>query len=518
LIPLFLILATGCSKTVWQANFIQPAEYHRIDPSVPFLKCHTDRGEVLVLSEWQVDEAKQSIVGKGIRYDSGRKAVERGPLTVPMAEVRLVETNEPRSVTKGHIVTLGVMTGVSLAVTAACLANPKACFGSCPTFYAADGSGELALQAEGFSASVARSLEATDVDALFTARPTGRDFQILMTNDALETHAVRSVRLLAVRQPDGGRVFHGGDRFYSARSVHSPLACRSERGECLPAVVSVDDREYHSPADPENLAAREVIDLTFPAVAGPKGLVIAGRNTLLNTFLFYQVLAYMGLRADDWLIGLDQGGREAREFASGMGRVMGNVEVSVLTAVGRWVAIAAFEEVGPIAREVQLIPIPEKVAAELPEGVLRVRLTLARGNWKIDHVGLAEIDGEAAPVPIQVSRVTREGIADSDALDRLLDPDLYLITYPGDAYNLHFDLPEERLELFLETRGYYYEWMRREWLAEEDQMKAADALTDPVSALCRLAPAYKKIEGRMEEYFWRSRVGRRLAVEGEVSP
>jgi hypothetical protein len=143
---------------------------------------------------------------------------------------------------------------------------------------------------------------------------------------------------------------------------------------------------------------------------------------------------------------------------------------------------------------------------------------LARGNWKLDHVGLAELDGQVTPVPIQVSRVTRGGVADTEALERLLDPDRYLITYPGDAYNLHFDLPEGNLELFLETRGHYYEWMRREWLAEEDQMKAAEALTDPVSTLRRLAPAYKKIEDRMEEYFWRSRVGRRLAAEGEAAP
>src|SRR6185369_6018580 len=81
LMLLFPTFATGCSATVWRANFIQPAEYHHIDPSVPFLKCHTEQGEVLVLSEWQVDEGKQSIVGSGIRYDSGRKAVERGPLT-----------------------------------------------------------------------------------------------------------------------------------------------------------------------------------------------------------------------------------------------------------------------------------------------------------------------------------------------------------------------------------------------------------------------------------------------------
>lgn len=81
--------------------------------------------------------------------------------------------------------------------TALCLANTKACFGSCPTFYASDGE-RLALQGEGFSSAVARTLEQTDVDTLYTARPAGRELALTMTNDALETHFVRSVRVLSV--------------------------------------------------------------------------------------------------------------------------------------------------------------------------------------------------------------------------------------------------------------------------------------------------------------------------------
>ncbi len=44
-----------------------------------------------------------------------------------------------------------------------------------------------------------------------------------------------------------------------------------------------------------------------------------------------------------------------------------------------------------------------------------------------------------------------------------------IVTLPGDAYQLAYRLPEhpERYELFLESRGYYLEWMRREWMADE---------------------------------------------------
>ncbi|MEP7228190.1 MAG: hypothetical protein ABI785_12560, partial [Gemmatimonadales bacterium] len=60
-------------------------------------------------------------------------------------------------------------------------------------------------------------------------------------------------------------------------------------------------------------------------------------------------------------------------------------------------------------------------------------------------------------------------------------------------------------ELFLESRGYYLEWMRREWLAEENLALAAQILLDPAGALRTLAPAFKRQEPEMERLFWNSR-------------
>jgi hypothetical protein len=58
---------------------------------------------------------------------------------------------------------------------------------------------------------------------------------------------------------------------------------------------------------------------------------------------------------------------------------------------------------------------------------------------------------------------------------------------------LECDLPAdgEGLELFLEARGYYLEWMRQAWLDEESDWKLAKLFTRPASALRDLAPAYK---------------------------
>ena len=82
-----------------------------------------------------------------------------------------------------------------------------------------------------------------------------------------------------------------------------------------------------------------------------------------------------------------------------------------------------------------------------------------------------------------------------------------MVTHPGDVHRVTFGCPagDATLELFLESEGFYYEWMRGEWLSEEDPGMAALALADPEEALRRLAPAYKAEEPFLERAFWASR-------------
>jgi len=59
--------------------------------------------------------------------------------------------------------------------------------------------------------------------------------------------------------------------------------------------------------------------------------------------------------------------------------------------------------------------------------------------------------------------------------------------------------------LFLESRGYYLEWIRKEWIAEENPAFLAQMFLNPEAALRRLAPQFKEVEAKMENYFCRSR-------------
>ena len=69
------------------------------------------------------------------------------------------------------------------------------------------------------------------------------------------------------------------------------------------------------------------------------------------------------------------------------------------------------------------------------------------------------------------------------------------------------DKPAGDLEIFLESRGYYYEWLRPSWLPEESALALALFALDPRGEMRRLAPAYKRIEPDMDRVFWQSRLG-----------
>jgi hypothetical protein len=505
LLLVFVLVPLGaCSRVEWQARFFTPNTIP-VGAANSFLKCHQKNGDLIVLDTWELDAAATAVSGKGIRYDAQRTEAGRGGFTIPLASIVFFETNRPESVVGTDVAVMAVFSAASASLSLACLANPKACFGSCPTFYAFDGQRPV-LVAEGFSSSIAKVFEATDVDALYAAKATGATFELVMRNEALETHAVRQVNLLHVAHRPGERVFRTAEgAFYTTRSRSGPRTCESMRGDCVSAVATLDDAEYRSPAGERDLAARERLELVFAPVPGAKAVVIGARNTLLNTFLFYQALAYMGSAAGDWMAQLEQGDPKALAAAGSVGRLLGDVDVFVQMRSGNWERAGAFFEVGPIARDVQLITLPPGA----PEGEVHVRLELTRGNWKVDYVALAALGERVEPVRIPAATVIRNGVPDARALHKLRDPDAYLMTFPGDEYTLRFDVPGAEAEFFLESRGYYYEWMRSQWLTEENPREVARLFLAPSDALRKLAPAYKQVENEMEAIFWQSKFGAR---------
>jgi len=498
-----VVLALGCAHRV-DRTLVSPRDAQTLDAKAPYLKAHLRSGYVYVLADWHADSGGGVIRGRGRLLDANRALVDSGEFRFPADSVALFETNVVRP--SGANAAISVMAGVTATVAVICALSPKTCFGSCPTFYAPDSDG-ASLQAEAFSASIAPALEATDLDMLYRARPRGASFELRLTNEALETHVIRFADVIAVPRPVGGRVFVTPDGvFHPATGLESPSRCDAAEGDCRAAVQGFDRVERYSAADSVDLAARETIDLEFAELPeGQVGLVVASRQTLMTTYLIYQSLAYLGTQATTWLARLETGGPVARGFAGELGRVLGRIEVLVPDSMGEWRVAGSVGEIGPIAVDTKVVPLPATAAKPY-----RVRLRLTRGLWRLEYVAIAALGDAVEPVRLRPESVRHAGRADAAALRALREREQPLVTLPGDEYEIGYQLPADygRYELFLEARGYYLEWLRREWLPEENAAAAVQLVLQPRDALRALAPAYKRQEAGMEHIFWNSRYAR----------
>jgi hypothetical protein len=131
-----------------------------------------------------------------------------------------------------------------------------------------------------------------------------------------------------------------------------------------------------------------------------------------------------------------------------------------------------------------------------------------KGLWRIDRVALTEIEGTAEPLTLTVNNVMRRGKTDPQALSLMQDSTRLLVSMPGTAYQLRFEVPEEDrdYELFLYAKGYYLEWMREEWLKDKDLMMLRKMIEQPRAYLNGQTALYKVYERTMEEAFWSSRI------------
>jgi hypothetical protein len=502
------MIVPGCGPTIVnpQLHAVEDARLLGAKRKPQPLKVHMLSGDLVVLDSWKVAGDGQALEGEGTRYTARREPVASGALSVPVAEVALLETTDSATAAVLSSAGLSLLTTIWGTLSVACSVSPKSCFGSCPTFYA-EGDPDRP-RAEGFSSSIARVLEARDLDALGDVGPRDGRVVILMKNEALETHAVRRVRVLAVERPRGARVFATGEgRFRATHGLARAASCRGPEGSCAEALALPDDRERRSASHPVDLAAREELELLFSEAPAEAGLVIRARQSLLTTFLFYQTLACLGRGAGAHLAAIERGGPAGAAQAMGMARVLGGIDVEVSEPGGPWRRAGAFDEAGPIASDTQVLPLGPRHRS----GPLRVRLRMARGHWRVDWVALGQIGPELQPRVVEPEAVERDGRLDARALDLLRDGSRHLITLPGDEYRLSFLLPKGggASELFVESEGYYYEWMREEWLREEDPAMALLIASRPEEALRRLAGPFKAQEAGADAVFWASRYERR---------
>ncbi len=135
------------------------------------------------------------VMGDGRKYDLTLKDSVRVS-SIPLDDIAAMESYQT-PLQKAESVgatafgtSAGLLGGIVLA---------KALFGSCPTTYSLS-DGPPALEAESFSYSIAPGFEARDVDRLNVPAGDSETVDLIIRNEALETHYINHIELLEVVQ------------------------------------------------------------------------------------------------------------------------------------------------------------------------------------------------------------------------------------------------------------------------------------------------------------------------------
>jgi hypothetical protein len=485
----------------------------------PFLKAHYKNGNVAIYKEfWLLDTVQNAIYGEGILYDFNRNIISEGELLVPIESVILFETNQMLTSSENkRLAGMTIVTVANLALTTYCMINPKACFGSCPTFYVEGNDDFFSSDAEGFSNAITPSLEYYDIDALNNPPLENNRFSLTMKNEALETHLVKSVKLLAYPRADNERIYHSrDDKFYLCENKYLISKATDGNTDVTSLLRYADIKERTSLADEKNLKSKEEIILNFDNIndSNELGLILHFRQSLMTTYLIYNLMGYMGDELSDYFAKIEKDNNLFHNMYGGLKKELGDIDIYLWDSKSKnWIFQGAFDETGPIAINKQILALDNIINGSSA----KLKIVINKGYWRIDYVALTNIRDEVKPIEVLPSVVLNHGKIDSEAIESLNHPDEYLISMPASEYKMTFDLPEQSkdYELFLYSEGYYLQWMRPAWLADKDISKIWQMYTSPHKYLRNQAKDYKQYELTMEEQFWNSKINKEMMVNYE---
>ena len=484
---------------------------HQDSSQMPFIKVHLKNGDVSILHNWQVYAEQDCLKGNGTAWDYNRDVKLNGELTYTLKEIALLETNNYsaiKTLDKGRFSSLALMTGINMALTIMCATNPKACFGSCPTFFIGDDDKLTDARAEGFSSAITPSMEARDIDALRTIT-TAPQLHLTMTNEALETHVINQLSLLTVKTAPHQAAFVDKDNhFYTAEQAVSPISCVVGHTNILPQLCAADGIEYFSESGHEDLSEKEEVIMRFRNnSSSAKGLILQFRQTLLTTFLLYTGYAYMGNEVGDYLALIERD-KKIHKMVSKPYQLLGGLQVSYYCQQSKkWKIVDEIYETGPIASNQVLVPLPDN---DNMDNEIKLKINMTRGLWRLDYAGLVDNISEVEPeIVLPSACLPNDSIAGNDILSLVCDNDAnYLVSLPGDRYHFVFELPSlpanHSNTLFLSSKGYYLEWIRSEWILHKNPKRLKRMLMNHSGEWKALAREYKLVESDMEQAFWNS--------------
>ena len=376
-----------------------------------YLKAHLkDGGVILFTTDWFIDSTRNVVLGEAQCYDINRRETYSGITETKAEDVILFETNSLNANRVASLKKNKVMFMVTAAALFVCIADPKICYGSCPTFYLEDQPENVfSSDAEGFSSAIHPSLEYTDCDGLGAQQVVDQSVSLTMKNEALETHCIDAISLVAIPIQEGERIYHNPENdFWRCRESQAPATAVSDNSEVSALLSSSDLNEYHRWTDKGNMLEKEDVYLTFPGIPNTDqyGLVLDFRQSLMSTYLFYGALSYVGPLSSDYYAQFGNKDIAKAGWKPSVFEEMGGIEVSVWSqSKKQWKKVGIFDETGPIAMNTQMLAIGQV------DGEVKMRLRMTRGagasmlpNLSKPSKKWTSRNGQTLPVRFKISK------------------------------------------------------------------------------------------------------------------
>lgn len=514
LVIIVIIIFQNCKTYQFRSNYKDVSSLlHQEGEGKLYLKAHLKNGDVCILRDtWKIDTTKNELIGVGDRYDFNRNKIYNGDIFIPVDSISIFETNKKLNETEiDRLSTLSILTAANVGLFVFCQSNPKMCYGSCPTFYLDEFADFHYADAEGFTNAISPSMKYRDIDALNNPKVLNSNFSITMKNEALETHCLDAIKLLAYPRLEGERIYHSSNNeFYLCNKTYPVSLAIGEEGNITSLLKYDDYNERFSLSDENNMLSEEIIYLDFDSVEAAKdlGLSIHFRQTLMTTYLFYSALGYMGDEISDIFAILERDSTMRNKFDATT-QLLGGMKIYLFDEKNnKWIFQNELTETGPIAVNKQFIPFKKPNISSK----VKIKIVLNKGLWRIDYVALAGIKQKVNPIELIPISIFHDGIADEAALKNITSDGKYLVSMPGNKYKLNFKLPENNTdyELFLSSKGYYLEWMRSSWIKDKNLLKLKQMVDFPKFFLKREASNFKEYEATMEEQFWNSKIDTKI--------
>jgi hypothetical protein len=415
--------------------------------------------------------SENTVFGSGVVFDERNQVVQEIS-ELPFEDVVAMEsvqetTNVPA--TAAASIAVGAIAFIGAALVAVAL------FGSCPTVYSLAADVPI-LEAELFSYSIAPAFQSRDVDRLGISSLIDGSVVLEIRNEMLETHYIDQLELIETTHTATEKVYPGrkGEPIVASEFVDPVSAIDQDSRDILPSIQH--RHNYAWSASDERLARVNETDyldhlyleFDLPAGADDPAVILRMRNSMLNTVLFYDIMMKgQGFGALDWF------GKDLSRFTSSVKtglwyRENMGLQIDVWNN-GRYRSVGRIADQGPIAWSERALQLPD---VKPEDGKLKLRLSFVADNWRIDHVSLALKSKVPRSRLIAVETATTEDGLRTDIPAKLARADKeYLITRPGESVQVQFNVGvnEDNLTrtFFLASDGYYIEWMRSDWLTQE---------------------------------------------------